>query len=239
MSSAYDRVAGLAAAALDPLLNLRAELQSVKRLDLRQPTWTETFLDASKSALSAEDPVSLLEVILGEILQAANIDIAGVSADTLPQFAVLLLSLQLSSTTTTPLIATLVVDILPALLEGRSTGLAGSFQAPTTLYATSILARMIKQSLLTVSDIYPAGDGSSFADELVEHLTEEMRYQRSRPVEDDHAPRSKKARKSGGDGKGMSSVQREMLEGLCGMLGNDQELRHRWPHFDEALTSAA
>ena len=175
-----------------------------------------------------------LELIIGEVFQASFVGADSTSGDPLAQFTVLLLSLRLSLTSPIPLIVILVEHVLK-ILDCGSTPLTGLLERQTTQYAVSALARLIKQSLFISADLHRTVDDSNFADGIVERLTEEIAYQRSRPVDDANSHAAKKAGKAGKAGKGISPVQKGWLDGLCGLLGADEEVKERWPGLSENL----
>ncbi len=214
-----------------PLTVLRAELQSLRHLDLRQPHWTKTLLEALESSLMAEGPLRTVELIIREVLQASVIDLGNSAGDPLEHFAVALLSLRFSPTSPMPTVATFILQYLPSLFDSGSTALTGNLPSQSTPYATTALARLIKQSLLATADIHPADEGRSVADALVDHMIEELRYQGSRPVAQADVQSGKKAPKVVRAGRVMSAVQKEMLDGLCGLFEGDEEMRSRWPQL--------
>lgn len=194
------------------------------------------MLDTFASALSGDGVFPILELILSEVFQTSTVDLEGRTGDPLAHFAVLMLVLRIASVAYNPLLVPLIDDFLPILFRSSHTILANLVQPETTVFATSSLARLIKQSLLAGVDLYSATDSGGFSTALVEHLIDDLTDQRSRPDMVPGVQMAKKARKAGRER--LTEVQRGVIAGLCELLGCDGEMRDRWPRLDELLSNS-
>jgi hypothetical protein len=103
------------------------------------------------------------------------------------------------------------------------------------------LASLLKASIVLAVELQPAAKS---ADILVEHLIDELRYQKSRSTSANGPARKKfrslrslKRSNAGETVLPLSLAATGALRVMCGALGGDEELRARWPAFGSLVES--
>ena len=212
-----------------PLTVLRSQLRSIQHLDFRQAIWADAVLETLQSALQVEGISATIEAIVIELLQGSNVVAANAFSDPLLQFSTLLLSIRLFPTVRDPLLANFSAQFLPSLLdEGSSTLRRITVSIHDPGYIVSTLATLFKKSFMIADGLYSDDEGHTFLDGLIEQVMNSFKTQ------GDKAKARQKSRHL--DKSELGVMQRGILVGLRGLLGNDEELIARWPLLCEMLS---
>ena len=211
---------------LDPLEELRSELQSASGLDGAE-FWASSLCRAMDSCLFDIGPTQTTTLIIDQVL--ANAAVNPDQSDLLTHLSSLFLTTTFSPDQSLPLLGPCIDAVLPMIIEAASSLAtpANGVPLPTgpTLQARTLpLAKLIKAALLNLASTEDLN-----ADILVDHLVDLLLFLGQSMSNDKR--RTKTSHDRG------TADQSRMVDFLSSELGGDAELRGRWRRFGELVSS--